>query len=80
MTGYTLRIPVTTLCPCSREISDYGAHSQRSWITVRIESRGVAALVPPGEIFEILQHAGSAPIYPLLKRADERHVTMQAYE
>ena len=35
--GYTLRIPVTTLCPCSRAISDYGAHSQRGWVSVKIE-------------------------------------------
>ncbi len=79
-TGYTLRIPVTTLCPCSREISDYDAHSQRSWITVKIEWQTPAQILPPAEIFEKLQHAGSAPIFPLLKRADERHVTMTAYE
>ena len=78
--GYTLRIPVTTLCPCSRAISDYGAHSQRGWITVKIEWQIGDAMVPPEEIFEKLQYAGSAPIYPLLKRPDERHVTMQAYE
>ena len=80
LTGYTLRIPVTTLCPCSREISDYGAHSQRSWISAKIEWPDAAQVVPPAEIFDKLQHAGSAPIYPLLKRADERHVTMTAYE
>jgi GTP cyclohydrolase I len=78
--GYTLRIPVTTLCPCSRAISDYGAHSQRGWITVKIDWQDNASFVPPKEIFDKLQHAGSAPIYPLLKRSDERHVTMQAYE
>ncbi|MEM0968446.1 MAG: GTP cyclohydrolase FolE2 [Verrucomicrobiota bacterium] len=78
--GYTLRVPVTTLCPCSRAISDYGAHSQRGWVTVRVEWRNGGDLVAPQEIFEKLQHAGSAPIYPLLKRPDERHVTMKAYE
>ncbi|MEM7393766.1 MAG: GTP cyclohydrolase FolE2 [Verrucomicrobiota bacterium] len=78
--GYTLRIPVTTLCPCSRAISDYGAHSQRSWIAVKMEWGHDAEMVPPEQIFEKLQHAGSAPIYPLLKRPDERHVTMRAYE
>lgn len=80
LTGYTLRIPTTTLCPCSREISDYGAHSQRSWITVEIDWQNSARVLPPAEIFEKLQHAGSAPIYPLLKRPDERYVTMTAYE
>jgi GTP cyclohydrolase FolE2 len=78
--GYTLRIPITTLCPCSRAISDYGAHSQRGWVRVKIEWPASAEIVSPQEIFEKLQHAGSAPIYPLLKRADERHVTMLAYE
>jgi len=78
--GYTLRIPVTTLCPCSRAISDHGAHSQRGWVRVKIEWPASAEIVSPQEIFEKLQHAGSAPIYPLLKRADERHVTMLAYE
>lgn len=78
--GYTLRVPVTTLCPCSRDISDYGAHSQRGWITVEIEWRNNTHIVPPVEVFDKLQHAGSAAIYPLLKRPDERFVTMQAYD
>lgn len=78
--GYTLRIPVTTLCPCSRAISDYGAHSQRSWITVKIGFQQNPHIVPPEEVFDKLQHAGSAPIYPLLKRSDERHITMKAYD
>ena len=78
--GYTLRIPVTTLCPCSREISDYGAHSQRGWVKVKLEWFADEQTVTPQEIYEKLQHAGSAPIYPLLKRADERHVTMLAYD
>ena len=78
--GYTLNIPVTTLCPCSRDISDYGAHSQRGWVKVKIEWNANDEIIPPQKIFDKLQHAGSAPIYPLLKRADERHVTMLAYE
>ena len=78
--GYTLNIPVTTLCPCSREISDYGAHSQRGWVKVKIEWNEGEPFISPLEVFDKLQHAGSAPIYPLLKRADERHVTMLAYE
>lgn len=80
LVGYSLRIPVTTLCPCSRAISDYGAHSQRGWVTVELEWTNAEDVVAPQEIYEKLQHAGSAPIYPLLKRADERHVTMLAYE
>lgn len=78
--GYTLQIPVTTLCPCSRAISDYGAHSQRGWVNISLKWNSNAEILAPQEIFGKLQHAGSAPIYPLLKRADERHVTMLAYE
>ena len=78
--GYTLHIPVTTLCPCSLAISDYGAHSQRGWVRLKVEWPSIAEIVAPQEIYEKLQRVGSAPIYPLLKRADERHVTMLAYE
>ncbi|MBL6842554.1 MAG: GTP cyclohydrolase I FolE2 [Verrucomicrobiae bacterium] len=80
ISGYTLRIPVTTLCPCSRDISDYGAHSQRGWISVQIEWPSSAEIIPPREVFDKLRNAGSAAIYPLLKRPDERFVTMQAYD
>ena len=79
-TGYTLKIPVTTLCPCSRDISDYGAHSQRGWVKVTLCWSSVEEVIAPEAIFNELQHAGSAPIYPLLKREDERHVTMLAYD
>lgn len=74
-----VRVPVTSLCPCSKEIADYGAHSQRGYIEIEAEPS------PSEEIFveelvDLATEAGSAPIYPLLKRGDERHVTMQAYD
>lgn len=74
--------PVTSLCPCSREISDYGAHSQRGVVTVEVESTGWADGdgVWPHELFAYADEAGSAQIYPLLKRLDERAVTMGAYD
>lgn len=78
--GYQLRIPVTTLCPCSRDISDYGAHSQRGWIQATLSWTDPTKIVAPAVIYETLKDQGSAPIYPLLKRPDERHVTMRAYE
>ncbi len=78
--GYQLRIPVTTLCPCSREISDYGAHSQRGWIQATLSWDDPQNVIAPRVIYQALHEQGSAPIYPLLKRADERHVTMRAYE
>jgi GTP cyclohydrolase I len=76
------RVPITTLCPCSREISDYGAHNQRGTIELDV-SFDLAKDVRPidfGDLIHIAEEAGSAPIYSLLKRTDERSVTMQAYE
>jgi GTP cyclohydrolase I len=74
-----VRVPVTTLCPCSKEISEYGAHNQRGYVDIR------ASIDPESDLaFEdliaVAEASGSAPIYPLLKRVDERHVTMQAYD
>lgn len=78
--GFRVNVPVTTLCPCSRDISDYGAHSQRGWIEAKMGWYGTAAAVPPETIVTTLGECGSAPIYPVLKRSDERAVTMQAYD
>lgn len=79
-----VRVPVTSLCPCSKTISDYGAHNQRGYITVEIrptaEADGSLAMVWIEEVVELCERSASAPVYPLLKRADERHVTMQAYD
>jgi GTP cyclohydrolase FolE2 len=78
-----IRIPVTSLCPCSRDISDYGAHSQRGYVEVTVESAGWGdgtEGVWPDELADAASAAGSAPVYPLLKRVDEREVTMLAYD
>lgn len=79
-----VRVPVTSVCPCSKAISDYGAHNQRGHITIEVRTRaadgGEAPLVWIEELIEFAEAAASAPVYPLLKRADERHVTMQAYD
>ena len=76
-------VPVTTLCPCSKGISDYGAHNQRGYVTLEVrpkpKGRG-CELILIEELIEIAERSGSAPVYALLKRADERHVTMQAYD
>jgi GTP cyclohydrolase IB len=78
----TARVPITSLCPCSREISDYGAHNQRGAIEVAVSVDLPDASKPLdfNDLIEITEEAGSAPIYSLLKRTDERYVTMQAYE
>jgi GTP cyclohydrolase I len=79
-----VRVPVTSLCPCSKAISDYGAHNQRGEISVEVRSTSThengPALIWIEELIETAEASASAPIYPLLKRADERHVTMQAYD
>jgi GTP cyclohydrolase IB len=74
-----VRVPVTSLCPCSKAISDYGAHNQRGVIAVEVRAID-SEIVWIEEIVTVAERAGSAPVYPLLKRADERHVTMQAYD
>ena len=77
-------VPVSTLCPCSKEISDYGAHNQRGYVTISVRTRrandGAWDLVWIEELIDVAEKSASAPIYPLLKRTDERHVTMQAYD
>ena len=77
-----VRAAVTSLCPCSREISDYGAHSQRGHVEVEVESPGWCAGdgIWPQELFAYADESGSAQIHPLLKRPDERAVTMTAYD
>jgi GTP cyclohydrolase I len=76
------RVPITSLCPCSREISDYGAHNQRGRVemTASFEPADDGRLIDFNDLIAIAEEAGSAPIYSLLKRTDERYVTMLAYE
>jgi GTP cyclohydrolase I len=74
-----VRVPITTLCPCSKEISEYGAHNQRGYVSISAELEPTSDL---GflDLLAIAERSGSAVVYPLLKRVDERHVTMQAYD
>ncbi|MDP2173367.1 MAG: GTP cyclohydrolase FolE2 [Candidatus Cloacimonadaceae bacterium] len=69
-------VPVTTLCPCSREISEFGAHNQRSHITIKVK---YSEFVWLEELIAIAESAASCEIYPLLKRSDEKFVTEKAY-
>jgi GTP cyclohydrolase I len=77
-----VEVPVTSLCPCSKEISDHGAHNQRGVIDVEVRGghSDPADFIWIEEIVDWAEESASAPLYPLLKREDERHVTMQAYE
>ena len=70
-------VPVKSLCPCSKEISDYGAHNQRSVVTLRVEAlQGM----PWEDLVRFAEQAASSEIWPLLKRTDEKWVTERAYE
>ncbi len=79
----TVTVPVGTLCPCSREISNAGAHNQRGYITmdVRTEKQqdGTFAMIWIEELVEIAEASASSPLYTILKRPDEKFVTEQAY-
>jgi len=70
-------VPVTSLCPCSKEISAYGAHNQRSHVTVSVESN---AFIWIEEIVDVVENEASSELYGLLKRVDEKHVTERAYD
>ena len=70
-------VPVTSLCPCSKRISDYGAHNQRSHVTVRAATRGWFWIE---ELIDIVESEASCELFGLLKRPDEKFVTERAYE
>ena len=70
-------VPATSLCPCSREISEYGAHNQRCLI--RAEAR-FTETVWMEELVEYAEQSASCPVYSVLKRPDEKVVTEQAYD
>lgn len=72
-----VKVPMTSLCPCSKEISDYGAHNQRSCVTVAIRAHEMVWIE---DLIAWIEECGSAPVYSLLKREDEKAVTEQAYE
>jgi GTP cyclohydrolase I len=69
-------VPVTTLCPCSKEISQFGAHNQRSNITIKLCYKEFVWLE---ELITLAESVASSEIYPLLKRPDEKYVTERAY-
>jgi GTP cyclohydrolase I len=70
-------VPVKSLCPCSKEISDYGAHNQRSHVTIRVELKEAIEWT---ELVRFAEESASSEIWPMLKRADEKWVTERAYE
>ena len=73
----TVAVPVTSLCPCSKEISDYGAHNQRSTITISVRPREPVRLA---ELLRVAETEASSELYGILKRADEKYLTERAYD
>ncbi|MFC1844735.1 GTP cyclohydrolase FolE2 [Thermodesulfobacteriota bacterium] len=73
----SVQVPVTTLCPCSKEISSGGAHNQRAEVTLNVRFKGFIWLE---DMIEMVESTASSQVYALLKRPDEKHVTEQAYE
>jgi GTP cyclohydrolase I len=70
-------IPVTSLCPCSKKISEYGAHNQRSLVTVEVEVDDSLTL---DQLIRMVEEQASSQLYGLLKRPDEKYVTEFAYD
>lgn len=70
-------VPVTTVCPCSREISKFGAHNQRSIVTVKVRFKKFFWIE---DIIKMVEESASGEVYSLLKRVDEKYVTEKAYE
>ena len=74
-----VKVPVTTLCPCSKEISDNGAHNQRAIISVKV-SYDENEHVWLEDLINLIESCASCPVYPLLKRQDEKFVTEHAWD
>jgi GTP cyclohydrolase I len=70
-------VPVTSLCPCSKKISDYGAHNQRSHVTITAR---IKEFVWVEELIDVVEQEASCELYGLLKRPDEKMVTERAYD
>jgi GTP cyclohydrolase I len=72
----TVAVPVTSLCPCSKEIAEYGAHNQRSLVTITARPSVPVFLA---ELIRVAEEEASCELYGILKRADEKYVTERAY-
>jgi GTP cyclohydrolase IB len=70
-------VPVTSLCPCSKKISEYGAHNQRSHVTISARTNGFVWIE---DLIDLVEREASCELYGLLKRPDEKYVTEKAYD
>jgi GTP cyclohydrolase I len=72
-------VPALTLCPCSKAISDFGAHNQRALVRLWLQTKERTLLLPD-EYLPLIEESVSALVYPVLKRPDEKFVTEKTYE
>lgn len=70
-------VPITTLCPCSKEMAEKGAHNQRAEIRAQVRFKGFIWIE---DLIELIENCASSPVYSLLKREDEKYVTEHAYQ
>ena len=73
----SIKVPVATLCPCSKAISDYGAHNQRGFVKVKVLYTNFFWIE---DVIEMIENCASTPLYSVLKRKDEKFVTEHAYD
>ncbi len=76
-TSLTVVVPVKSLCPCSKSVADYGAHNQRSHVTITV---GASEPIAPEELIHVAEAEASSEIFGLLKRVDEKYITERAYD
>ena len=75
-----VKVPITTLCPCSKEISKFGAHNQRALLRIKVGYDDSKNHIWLEDLIKMAEECASSEIYPLLKREDEKFVTERAYE
>ncbi|MGM0563274.1 MAG: GTP cyclohydrolase FolE2 [Pseudomonadota bacterium] len=73
-------VPVTSLCPCSKKISDYGAHNQRSHVTITVRHENLDQAIGIAEIAKVVEAEAPCELWATLKRPDEKYVTERAYD
>jgi len=72
-----INVPITTLCPCSKEISDFGAHNQRGEVRLQVRFKKFVWIE---DLIKLVEETASSEIYSVLKREDEKYVTEKAYK
>lgn len=74
-----VKVPIASLCPCSKEISDYSAHNQRASVLLKVIYDQEKHNVSPEDLIQMIESCASVPLYSILKRSDEKYVTEAAY-